>query len=65
MRLGLVGFVRNMRDGRVEIEVSGPAEAVEELVQQAREGPTFSHVTNVVRDSGTSDKAYDSFEIQI
>ena len=36
--LGLAGFVRNLRDGRVEAEVSGPADKVEALIAACRRG---------------------------
>lgn len=64
-RLGLLGFVRNMPEGEVEIEVSGPPEKVEALVMEARKGPKFSDVTAVVRESTESDDAFDSFEIRL
>ncbi len=33
MQLGLKGWVKNLRDGRVEIVVEGPKEKIEELCQ--------------------------------
>lgn len=38
-RLGLVGFARNLRDGRVEIAVEGPRSRVEALIAAVRTGP--------------------------
>lgn len=42
--LGLDGWVRNRRDGGVEAVVSGPADAVRELVRRCRIGPTAARV---------------------
>ena len=44
---GLDGWVRNRRDGSVEVLVSGPAQAVDELVEACRLGPPAAHVTDV------------------
>lgn len=45
--LGLAGWVRNRRDGRVEALVSGPAPAVDAIVAWARRGPPAARVTSV------------------
>src|ERR1700754_553348 len=36
---GLNGLVRNRRDGSVEALVSGPASAVDDLIEACRQGP--------------------------
>ena len=46
-REGLNGFVRNARDGRVEIVVEGEAEAVERFERAARRGPVAARVDEV------------------
>ena len=46
-RLGLSGLARNLRDGRVEIVVEGPAPAVDAFVRWARMGPPRAEVTRV------------------
>ncbi len=37
--LGLTGWVRNLADGRVEAEASGPPEALDAFERRLREGP--------------------------
>jgi len=45
--LGLVGWVRNLPDGRVEIVAQGDAEAVRALVEWSHLGPVRAEVANV------------------
>jgi len=45
--LGLVGWVRNLPDGRVEIVAQGDAEAVRALVEWSHLGPVRAEVTSV------------------
>jgi len=40
LELGLIGFARNMTDGRVEICAQGPAEAIERLRGLIQEEPS-------------------------
>ncbi len=42
--LGLTGWVRNMSDGTVTMEIQGEQETVEELVRRLREGNCFIKV---------------------
>ena len=46
-RLGVAGFVRNLPDGSVEIEVEGEHPAVASLVDWARTGPRSASVESV------------------
>lgn len=47
LRLGLVGFARNLPDGRVETVVTGPADAVQRYGTELARGPSFGRVTSV------------------
>jgi acylphosphatase len=42
--LGLVGRVRNLRDGTVEVAAAGPDEALAALRDRLREGPSGAQV---------------------
>ena len=44
---GAAGFVRNLRDGRVEVLAQGAPDAVASLGEACRRGPPGSHVTRI------------------
>jgi acylphosphatase len=46
-RLGVVGWVRNLSDGRVEAVFEGPSGAVDPMVEWARVGPAGADVSHV------------------
>lgn len=46
-RGGVTGWVRNLRDGRVEILAAGSDDAIEALVAACREGPVRAQVAQV------------------
>ena len=48
-RLKLGGFVRNLRDGSVEVVSQGPESALDRLEEQLRRGPSHAHVEAVDR----------------
>ena len=45
--LGLVGTVRNLSDGRVEVVAQGSKEKLETLIKHLHEGSVLSRVDNV------------------
>ena len=53
--LGVAGWVRNRRDGTVEILAGGEPEAVDELVRRCRQGPPAAQVDRI--EVGVSDEA--------
>jgi acylphosphatase len=44
---GLNGWVRNRRDGSVEVLVSGLAAEVDALIEACRQGPSSARVTDI------------------
>lgn len=49
--LGVCGFARNRPDGSVEVVAEGSDDGLEQLAERLREGPAFSSVTGVERES--------------
>lgn len=62
--LDLVGWVRNLDDGRVEMFAQGDAESVDRLVDWAWSGPSAARVTGVESDSVAMDRTLTDFFIQ-
>jgi acylphosphatase len=46
-RLGAAGFVRNLRDGSVEVEVEADERTVERMIDWLKSGPTWANVVSV------------------
>lgn len=54
-QLGVGGWVRNRRDGSVEILVRGPRDAVERLIERCREGPPAARVERIDVEAAEED----------
>ncbi len=62
--LGLKGFVRNLYNGDVEIEVEGDRSLIETLISDMKIGPRSSHVSNVRVTWTEAQQKYRGFEIR-
>ena len=51
---GLVGGVRNLDDGRVELEVEGPEAGILALIEELKVGPPVSRVKSVQAEWGNA-----------
>lgn len=63
VELGVVGSVRNLPDGTVEIVAQGEDAAVDALMDWARLGPPAAQVTQVRVQEAAEDTEYSSFEV--
>lgn len=63
-RLGLVGYARNLFDGRVEVEAEGERSALEELLKQLHQGPPGARVEGVEADWGEAGGSFKGFGIK-
>jgi len=61
--LGLVGWVRNLPDGSVEVEAEGPADQVEALVAWCRQGPSAARVAQVAVEERSPTGSERSFDV--
>ncbi|GBC81996.1 Acylphosphatase [bacterium HR10] len=49
-RHGIVGYVRNLQDGRVEVVAEGESEAMEAFKRELHRGPAAARVTQIVEE---------------
>ncbi len=56
--LGLSGYVKNLKDGNVEVEAEGEESAIKRLIEWLKKGPPLARVTNLHLDylNPTNDK---------
>jgi acylphosphatase len=48
LSLGLVGHVKNLKDGGVYLEIHGPEDAVQNMVDWCGKGPVMARVREVI-----------------
>jgi acylphosphatase len=63
-QLGLIGWVRNIPDGRVETLFEGPSESVREMVRWCEEGPSHADVENVDTEFEAPREDLGGFEVR-
>ncbi|HEX3553941.1 MAG TPA: acylphosphatase [Thermoanaerobaculia bacterium] len=61
--LGVSGRVRNLPDGRVEVEAKGEPEALNTLRAQLRQGPPGARVTRLEEEEMSAVPDWDGFTI--
>jgi acylphosphatase len=64
-KLGLSGFVRNLRNGNVEVLAMGAPEKLNEFGKALAKGPMMARVSGVSEDPTAPDPAYnEDFRIE-
>lgn len=63
-RLELVGFVRNLSDGRIEIDVQGEQEQVDKLLAWCQEEPHSSHIKSILFRYDEPGERYTDFVVR-
>jgi acylphosphatase len=61
-QLGLVGWVRNLPDGRVEALAEGPRSELEALLAWCHRGPVLARVTDIVATWSEATGEHSGFE---
>ena len=50
-RLGLKGSIENLRDGTVEAIVEGEKKAIDDWLEELKEGPRYAEVTKIDQET--------------
>lgn len=62
-RLNLLGGVRNLDDGRVELQVEGRKTVIEDLLRELKAGPPAAHVRTIEVEWSVAAGRYSHFYI--
>lgn len=63
-RLGVRGWVRNLPDGNVEVEVEADRDTLERFIEELEAGPTFARVDEIDLHWLDADPGHRSFSIK-
>ena len=63
-RLGVTGWVRNLRDGRVELLIEGEESLVNEIVDWCRHGPRTASVSGIQTESLPYTGKFSDFDVR-
>ena len=63
-RLGVTGWVRNRKDGSVEVLVCGPETALAALSERVAKGPAGAQVVGLVREASNEKRVPESFLVR-
>ena len=63
-RLGVVGWIKNLRDGRVELVAEGEEKALEQFIKDIRTGPMRNFIKDVEITWSTSTDEFEDFEVR-
>jgi len=63
-QLGVVGWVRNLPDGRVQVVAEGDRGLLEGLIEELKVGPRMASVRDVAAKWSESTGKYRSFDVQ-
>ena len=58
-QFGITGYVRNLRDGRVEVYAIGPADSLASLRQRLERGPVGASVKKVTEEDAPIDPQFE------
>ncbi|HBX59242.1 MULTISPECIES: acylphosphatase [unclassified Methylophaga] len=63
-KIGVTGWVRNLRGGQVEMVAEGEPAQLEQLLEWAWQGPNFAQVTDISLEKLTATGEFSQFEIR-
>lgn len=63
-RLGLKGWIQNLRDGSVEAAVEGEAKAIDEWIEELKEGPRYAEVSRIDQERKEYGGRFGDFDVK-
>lgn len=63
-RLGLKGWIENVRDGSVEAAVEGDSSAIDRWIEELREGPRYAEVTRIDQERRDYRGQFGDFDVK-
>jgi acylphosphatase len=64
-KLGLVGFVRHLSDGRIEIEMQGEKKQIEQMLEWCQQEPHSSQIRSILfRYDEEFSRGYTDFSVR-
>ena len=63
-KIGITGWVRNLRSGQVEMVAEGEPAQLEQLLEWAWQGPNFAQITDISLEKITATGEFTQFEIR-
>lgn len=63
-RLGLKGWIQNNRDGSVEAAVEGEKSAIDDWIEELKEGPRYAEVTHIDQESKDPTGTLPDFDVK-
>ncbi len=63
--LGITGWVKNLRDGRVELLLEGEEHAVLQMVEWCQHGPPSARITDVHTEEYPYSGKFLSFDVEL
>lgn len=63
-KLGVLGWVKNLRDGRVEVMMEGEEEKVQKMIDWLKKGPPLARVENLEIEFQDFQNEFSDFDIK-
>lgn len=63
-RLGLKGWIQNLRDGSVEAMVEGEGPTIDEWITEIKEGPRYAEVVRIDQERRDNAGPLDDFDVK-
>lgn len=63
-KLGLAGFVRTLSDGRIEIDIQGDPQQVDQMLEWCQQPPHSNHIRTILYREDQPNQRYFDFVVK-